>query len=345
MAKKVCVALSGGIDSCFCAYLLKNQGYELTGIILKIPFLDQDNLSRAEKICRHLRADFHAIPAEKVFEKKVIKYFIDAYCRGLTPNPCAVCNQFIKFPLLIRKAKKLGCDFLATGHYARVIREDKNIYLAKGKDAGKSQEYFLSLIRKNVFKNLLFPLGDYLKKDVSMEVRRIFPWMAAVDESQEICFIPGRNYRNFIEARISSGGNAASGRVKHVDGTLLGYHQGIWKYTCGQRVGLFAGINGFLYVNDIDPLTNTVFVAEREYILKDKFWVRDINWFYPRGSYNDLKVKLRYNTKLIDCGLCLREGKAVCELREGRSVISPGQVAAFYDREKVALAGIISREP
>lgn len=345
MAEKVCVALSGGIDSCFCAYLLKNQGYELTGIILKIPFLNQDSLSRAEKICRYLRMDFHPVPAEKIFEEKVIKYFVDAYCRGLTPNPCAVCNQLIKFPLLVREAKKLGCGFLATGHYARIIRDNKRLYLSKGKDEGKSQEYFLSLIRKNVFKDLLFPLGDYLKKDVSRETRKIFPWMAAVNESQEICFIPGKNYRNFIAAKAGFEGNTVAGSIKHIDGTLLGYHQGIWKYTCGQRVGLFPGFNGFLYVKDIDPSTGTVFVAEKEYILKEKFLVKNINWFYPRGSYGDLKVKLRYNTKLIDCGVCLREGRAVCELRGVKSVISPGQVAVFYDREKVALAGIISREP
>lgn len=341
--KKIAIALSGGIDSAFCACFLSRQGYELVGVTLKMPFFSEDNIKRAGHVCKKLRIPHHVIDVSDEFSNCIVEYFINSYLRGLTPNPCCLCNRLIKFGILLEKIQALGCSLLATGHYAGIIKDKGETYLAKGKAGVKSQEYFLGAVPKEKLKYVLFPLENFTKEEVRRELKisGIYPFRAL--ESREICFIKEKKYKEFIEERVDDF-QKYSGFIKHWDGRTLGKHKGIYAFTYGQREGLGVSWQEPLYVVDINPESKEVLVAERERVLKDKIVVKDVNWFYPPDSYLNLEVKMRYNSRLLSCAIeNLDSGRICCVLKEARVIPAPGQLAVFYDKERVVAGGWIAR--
>jgi tRNA-specific 2-thiouridylase len=341
--EKIAVALSGGVDSSYAAYLLKRQGYQLVGITFKIPFSEEENIKRASYICQRLDFPHHIVDISDEFTKLIINYFIDSYLDGLTPNPCALCNRVIKFDMLLNYAYSLGCQFLATGHYARLIKENDKIYLTKSRSNFKSQEYFLGLVPKEKFKSVIFPLGDYIKEEVRENIQEMGIYPFKIRESEDICFIRERNYKEFIESRIANF-YRYFGNIKYRDGRVLGRHKGTYSFTYGQREGLGISWSEPLYVLDINPQTKEVVVGERVFALKDRFLVESLNWFYPPRDYENLQVKTKYNSPSLSCRIeMISEREILCKLKEEKDMPSPGQLAVFYDNDRVVAGGWIGR--
>ena len=341
---KVAVALSGGIDSSFACLSLLKKGFKVGGFTLKIPFLNNDCIKRAEYLSGKLNIPHKVIDVTPFFNKKVIDCFLDSYLSGLTPNPCCLCNPNIKFGILRLKAQKLGYSHFATGHYARIIKEGNKFYLAKARNNKKSQEYFLGLLPKSTLKTLIFPLADYTKEEVRNKIREegIYPFK--LRESQEICFITDNNYKKFIESKIANT-HKYYGLIKYRDGKVLGRHKGIYSFTYGQREGLGISWKRPLYVLSINPKTKDVIVGEKEFVFKDKFIVAGLNWFYPKDDYDNIKVKLRYNGRSLACRIERIDDKRIeCAFKSIKDIPTPGQLAVFYDKEKIMAAGFIERE-
>jgi len=343
--KKAAVALSGGIDSSFCAHLLSQQGYELIGLTLKIPFFDEDHIERAKYVCYKLNIPHRTIDISGAFNKHIIEYFVDSYLKGLTPNPCCVCNRIFKFGILQQEAQQNGYSYLATGHYAHIVKEQEEFYLTKGTFESKSQEYFLGLVPKEKFRNILLPLGRYCKDEVKNKIQEAGIYPFDVHESQEICFIKDRSrYREFIESYIPDS-YKYSGIIRYRNGRVLGKHKGIYSFTYGQREKLGISWHKPLYVLDLDPATKEVIVGEKEFVFKDKFVVGSMNWFYPQNNYDNLDVKIRYDSSFLPCKIKeIDKDRVLCTLKGSRDTPSPGQLAVFYDEDRVVAGGWIEKE-
>ncbi len=339
---KVAVALSGGIDSCFCAYILSKQGYEAAGFTLKIPFFSDDGLLRARHVCKELNIPHYTIDISEEFNNRIVKYFVSSYLDGLTPNPCCLCNSMIKFGILLKEIRQQGYFYLATGHYARLVKEKESIYLAAAKGRLKPQEYFLGMVPKENLANVLFPLGDYTKEEVKAKIKEsgIYPY--EIRESREICFIRDSSYKDFVESRINTSVDYA-GDIKYIDGRILGRHRGIYSFTCGQRQGLGISWRKPLYVVKINAAAKEVIVAEKEMAFKDKFIVKGMNWFYPQMNYGNLEVKIRYNAKPLPCSIEKTSDDCfLCTIKGSRDIPATGQLAVFYDKDRVVSGGWIA---
>lgn len=347
MPKKVAVGLSGGVDSSVAAYLLKKKGFEVVGFTLKFypeenRCCDLDSLYQAQRLCQALDIPHYVLDVGNLFKKEIIGYFINSYLKGFTPNPCAYCNRLIKFGTFLEKIKSFGIDYLATGHYARLIKKKGAYLLKKNKDTMKSQEYFLSLVKPEVFKFLIFPLADYTKKEVKRIAREKKIIFKERKESQDVCFIKDSYYPEFIEENISDC-SKYKGEIRHIDGRLLGHHKGIYYYTYGQREGLGLSWKEPLYVTAINSKTKAIIVGEKKFLYKDIFSVHSLNWLMPPEKYKDIKVKVRYNSPSIDCNLRIDKQKVEVRLSKRIDSLSPGQVAVFYHRDTVLGGGIITK--
>jgi tRNA-specific 2-thiouridylase len=348
MKNKIAVGLSGGIDSSFAAYLLKKQGWEVVGFTLKFypeenRCCDLDSLYQAKRLCDSLGIPHYIIDVGELFRKEIINYFINSYLAGTTPNPCAFCNRLIKFGYFFEKIKSLGIDYLATGHYARVIKKAGNFLIQRAKDQKKSQEYFLALIKKEILPCLNFPLADFTKEEVKKIAQKEKIMFKERKESQDICFVKEKPYTQFIEKNIELAGNF-TGEIRHIEGKVLGRHRGIHYFTCGQREGLGIAWKEPLYVINIDAKTKTVTVGERKYLAKNSFMVTALNWFIAQAPSANIKVKIRYNSPLYDCKLESKDDKVLVLLKEKIDAITPGQAAAFYDKDWLIGGGIIEKE-
>lgn len=310
-SKKVVVAMSGGVDSSVAAALLVDQGYEVIGISLKVWDEGEEATPRAKTccsyrdiedardVCQLLGIPFYAFNFKKEFSERVIKPFVKAYASGYTPNPCIMCNNHVKFDLLLNEAQKLGAHYLATGHHARVIKkEDNNFHLIKGIDAGKDQSYVLYNLTQEELSKVLLPVGDYTKEEVRKIAVAKGITTAMKPESQDICFIPNRDHASFIEKNFPEFASKPGNFVDR-SGKIIGTHRGIHAYTVGQRRGL--GIDGGerLYITKIDPLRNEVELGTFGEVSYEGLLATHVNWIqkkFPR----ELDVKVRYQrTEII----------------------------------------------
>lgn len=358
MAKKelVAVAMSGGVDSSVVAALLKQKGYEVVGITLCFNLKDnctkkpiccgQEGIEGAKKVAEKLGIRHYVLNMQKVLEEMIINEFISEYLKGRTPNPCVRCNQFIKFDILLKKALALGARYLATGHYARIVFDKKNYLLKKAKDKTKDQSYFLYRLNQGQLRNIIFPLGNYRKIEVRKIAKELDLSVAERPGSQEICFLSGKDYRQFLKERLKDTDypQMKEGLIVDKQANILGKHKGVAFYTIGQRQGLGIAKGYPLYIIHIDAKKNLITVGAKEDVYKKEFLVKEPNLILnPKKNKIVAKVKIRYNHKESLADLEFYKGKIKVCFRKPQFAITPGQSAVFYDKDIVLGGGIIDR--
>ena len=347
---RVCVGMSGGVDSSVVAYLLKEQGYDVVGLTFRN--WPQDCMSRAEDKCcgpqavtdarmvaHSIGIPHYVVDEIETFQRDVIDYFVAEYQQGRTPNPCIVCNEKVKFGSLLRKAEELGAERIATGHYAR-IEANGGYRLRKGLDERKDQSYFLFSLRPDQLARALMPLGGLSKDDTRAIAARLGLKTKDKVESQEICFVPDKDYGRFLKegARVPD----APGEIVTRNGTVLGRHAGIQYYTIGQREGLHLGGQPKpLYVVELDAAANRVVVGPAEDLLRTEFEIANCTW-HRAELPAELTVKIRYNHKGCPAMVAVRDGgRARVTLPQPQRAITPGQAAVFYAGDWVVGGGWI----
>jgi tRNA-specific 2-thiouridylase len=354
--KRVLVGMSGGVDSSVTAHLLKQQGYEVIGVTMKV--WPQDCISRAEDKCcgpsaiadargvaHKLGVPHYVVDEANEFEKLVINYFSSEYQAGRTPNPCVMCNELLKFGNLWNKAAALGADYIATGHYAIIEHHPDRVVLRKGLDGRKDQSYFLFSLRQEQLRRALTPLGGMTKPEIRDIARELGLKVADKVDSQEICFVPGNDYRAFLNSHLGET-EFHRGGIYNVEGEFLGEHEGIEMFTIGQRKGLPGGSPKPLYVVDIDPDTSRVIVGGEEDLVRDEFEVDRVNWHVPENEIPDsLTVKIRYAHPGAEASVePLPNHRARVRLHAPQRAITPGQASVFYDGDRVIGGGWIVRK-
>ena len=353
MGKKVLVAMSGGVDSSASAVILKEQGWDVVGATMLLH--DGYDPADAENVAGQLGIPFHVIDLREEFKEKIIDSFVSKYKMGLTPNPCVDCNRMIKFGLLWEKAKELGCDAMATGHYARIVCDsgspEKEFTLRKARFLSKDQSYFLHVIPKDLLENIVFPLGDIIDKD---ETRRIAAEaglaVASKGESQDICFVPDGDYVKVIRENDGAANRDIPGEFVNTDGEILGTHEGQYKYTIGQRKGLgVASPDGPLYVLEKDPHCNRVVLGKNDELFEKELSACDVNWLTEeQGEMIRCSARIRYRHQEQPCIIHTgtgKEGECKVLFDQPQRAVTPGQAVVFYDGDRVLGGGTIIPKP
>lgn len=355
--RRVLVGMSGGVDSSVAAHLLKQQGFEVIGVTMKV--WPQDCISRAEDKCcgpsaiadargvaHKLGVPHYVVDEADQFERLVIDYFSSEYQAGRTPNPCVMCNELLKFGSLWNKAAALGAAYIATGHYAIIEHLAGGPVLRKGRDARKDQSYFLFSLSQTQLRRALTPLGNMTKPEIREIARELGLRVADKADSQEICFVPGNNYKEFLSSHLGEA-EFHRGGIYDTSGAHLGEHGGIEMFTIGQRKGLPGGSPRPLYVVDIDPQTSRVIVGGEEELIREEFEVDRVNWLVPNQDIpSKVTVKIRYAHPGAPATLePLDPRRARVRLRVSQRAVTPGQAAVFYDDDKVVGGGWIVRQP
>ena len=354
--KRVLLGMSGGVDSSVAGYLLREQGYDVIGVTMKV--WPQDCISRAEDKCcgpqavADARAVAHSlgIPHYVVdeadqFERTVIDYFTSEYQAGRTPNPCVMCNEKLKFGNLWGKAEALGCDYMATGHYAIIEHQEDRAVLRKGADPRKDQSYFLFSLRQPQLRRALTPLGAMRKPEIRKIAHSLGLKVADKIDSQEICFVPGNDYKAFLRSHLGEN-EFHRGEIYDVDGNFVGEHGGIELFTIGQRKGLPGGSARPRYVIDLDAKTNRVIVGDVDDLVCDEFKIDRTNWIGRdlTGENVELAVKVRYSHPGTRAKVTpLENHRARIRLHEPQRAVTPGQAAVIYDGDVVVGGGWICR--
>lgn len=353
--------MSGGVDSSVTAFLLKEQGFDVEGVSFILwearnrsnpaACCSLEAVDGASETARHLGIKHTSVDVRDEFIGKVIDPFAEQYARGLTPNPCILCNRHIKFPYLLREAGRKGAEFVATGHYARVERNPGRVSgsergvllpsLGKGVDRSKDQSYVLYGLRPEELMKLLLPLGEYRKKEVREIARDLRMAAAEKPESQEICFIEDNNYPAFIENLLPSA--CEPGPVLNTEGRVIGTHKGIYRYTLGQRKRLGIASLEPRYVTGIDGARNAIVVGPREDASTRQIDVHSLNWIgTPRKGRFRATVKVRSMMEDRPAYVSVSNGRAQVLFDEPQWAPAPGQSAVFYDGDMVIGGGIIA---
>jgi tRNA-specific 2-thiouridylase len=360
--KRIVVAMSGGVDSSLAAYLLKEAGYDVIGVTMRMWDPGRDSASGvnanssgpraasheedARRVAQQLGIPFYVLNLREQFEQEIIGYFCREYLNGRTPNPCVLCNKQVKFGALLEKARELAADFVSTGHYARVEydRGSRRYLLKRGKDPKKDQSYFLFSLNQNQLARTLFPLGYFQKEDVRNKARKV--GLRAHDklESQEICFIPGMDYRPFLKRRLPRGTEA--GDIVNSKGHVLGRHKGLPFYTIGQRRGLGLSAGKPLYVVGFDKERNLVFVGEKQEVYSPALIADQLNWIAMDELRQPMEVRARIRSTHREADAMVEpsgRGTVRVTFTHPQEAITPGQAVVFYDGEIVLGGGWIQK--
>ncbi|QER42187.1 tRNA 2-thiouridine(34) synthase MnmA [Thermodesulfobacterium sp. TA1] len=333
---KIAICLSGGVDSSFAAYLLKEQGFSLVGLTFKL-FENQEEIEKAKMIAEKLEIPHHIIDLSHEFQAQIISYFVKTYQEGKTPNPCALCNRKIKFGKVLEWAlKTLKVEKLATGHYVGLEAYQGEVLLKKAKDHKKDQSYFLSLITKEALPFLTFPLNGYLKEDIKNLAKKIFN-LETSKESQDVCFLKGKSIKEFLSLFL----NPQKGPIVYKD-RVVGQHEGIFFYTIGQRKGLRIPLGKPLYIIRLEAKTNTVFLGEKEDLAAKGVVLENLNLHLPINRWTSPEAQIRYRAPLVKVkDVVQKEEKTEVYFKEPVFGVTPGQVCAFYEKDFLLGGGII----
>ena len=352
MKKFVAVAMSGGVDSSVAAALLKKQGHEVVGLTMCFNLAEKDGkrpsccgltgIEDARRVCQKLGIRHYVINLDKDFSRDVIQNFYQEYLNGRTPNPCVRCNQFIKFGILLKKALNLGAKFLATGHYARIVKSKQGYLLKKAKDLKKDQSYFLYRLNQQELKHIIFPLGNFTKPQIRKMAADFGLSVAEKKDSQEICFLPDGKHGDLIKAKGLN--KVKPGDLIDKDGNILGQHQGIPFYTIGQRHGLGVAKGYPLYVTQINAKDNRIIVGTRQDAYASEFTIKEGHFLSkPFKKKVEIKVRIRYNHKEVPAVVYPAKEKLKIIFKKPQFAITPGQSAVCYDRDTVLGGGIIQK--
>lgn len=355
MMPKVVVAMSGGVDSSVAAALLKGQGYEVIGMMLRLwsePGKEDsnrcctpDSMAMARRVAAKLDIPFYVVDAKKVFRETVVQYFLDGYAAGVTPNPCLLCNRQIRWTFLLEHALALGVDFMATGHYARKkTTEEGQRQLLRAVDPSKDQSYILHVLNQEKLSQALFPVGEYPKPEIRKIAESLGLPVYKRPDSQDLCFLAGEDYRNFIQRNAAE--MLLTGTILTREGEMLGQHNGLANYTIGQRKGLGLSSPVPLYVLGKDAPTNTLIVGEAADLGTDDLVANQVNWIAgdaPRESFR-AEVKIRYTAREAWAQVTPFAGGCHVRVRfdAPQRDVTPGQAAVFYDGELLVGGGIIT---
>lgn len=357
MKKKVVVGMSGGVDSSVAAYLLKEQGYDVIGVTMQI-WQDEETAVREEnggccglsavedarRVAQSLDIPYYVMNFKSEFKNKVMDYFVEEYLHGRTPNPCIACNRYVKWESLLKRSMDIGADYIATGHYARVIKLENGRYTLKtSAAASKDQTYALYNLTQFQLAHTLMPAGEYTKEEIRRIAEEAKLPVAHKPDSQEICFIPDNDYAGFID-REAKTAVPVPGNFVTADGKVLGRHKGITHYTIGQRKGLNLALGHPVFVTQIRPDTDEVVIGEAEDVFARELHCRQLNFMSIEELSGRCSVtaKIRYSHKGASCTIEMLDKETIkCTFSEPVRAVTPGQAAVFYEGELVLGGGTI----
>ncbi len=351
---KVVVAMSGGVDSSVAAALLKQQGHDVTGMMLRLwsePGKEESNrcctpesMGLARRVAAKLDIPFYAVDAKQIFHDTVVNYFLTGYARGETPNPCLLCNRQIRWEFLLDHALALGADYMATGHYVRLRADDQGRYqLLRAVDPVKDQSYVLHVLTQEKLSRALFPIGDYPKVDIRRLAADFGLPVATRHDSQDLCFLAGEDYRRFLQRNAAE--MLRPGEIVTRDGQVVGRHNGLANYTIGQRKGLGLASPQPLYVLAKESVSNRLVIGAQEQLGSRELLAIDVNWTCgerPSGAFR-AGVKSRYTAQETPAQVTPFDGGSRVRVvfDSSQRDITPGQAAVFYDGERVLGGGMI----
>jgi tRNA-specific 2-thiouridylase len=350
---KVVVAMSGGVDSSVAAALLKEQGYDVIGMMLRLwsePGKEDsnrcctpDSMAQARRVAAKLDIPFYVIDAKNVFRETVVQYFLDGYARGETPNPCLICNRQIRWTFLLDHALALGADYMATGHYVRIRKvESGKSELLRAVDRNKDQSYVLHVLNQEKLARALFPVGDYPKTEIRAIAEKYGLPTATRKDSQDLCFLAGEDYRNFLQRNAAE--MLQPGAILTRDGHSVGVHNGLANYTIGQRKGLGLASPVPLYVLGKNSITNSLIVGTQEQLGSRELTAHDVNWLSgetPKEPFR-AQVKIRYTAKEAEALVTPMDGDQVqVQFDAPQRDITAGQAAVFFQGDLLIGGGII----